>query len=87
MATNIDIVRTGYERFNRGDIQTTLALFAEDIDGTRPSGPSGRPRARSGGATRRWQDVHAHPRAQELRLEPHEFYGDGDNVSPPARSM
>ncbi len=31
MATNIDIVRTGYESYCRGDIQTTLAMFTENI--------------------------------------------------------
>ena len=32
MATNIDIVRTGYDSFRRGDVQTTRAMFAEDIE-------------------------------------------------------
>ena len=36
MATNIDIVRTGYESFIRGDIQTTLAMFAENIEWHEP---------------------------------------------------
>jgi uncharacterized protein len=42
MATNIDIVRTGYESFCRGDIQTARAMFAEDIEwreSHRPAGP------------------------------------------------
>ncbi len=31
MADNIDIMRRGYELFNKGDIQGTLALFDENI--------------------------------------------------------
>ena len=36
MASNIDIVRTGYDSFSRGDIQPTLAMFAEDIEWHEP---------------------------------------------------
>jgi ketosteroid isomerase-like protein len=40
MASDIDIVRTGYESFCRGDVQTMRAMFAEDIE-WRDAGPAG----------------------------------------------
>ena len=52
MATNIDIVRTGYDSFSRGDIQTTLAMFAEDIEWHEPEWTYGPASGSFKGATR-----------------------------------
>jgi ketosteroid isomerase-like protein len=82
MATNTDIVRTGYESFRRGDIQTTLAMFAEDIEWHEPEwtyGPaSGTFRGRREVLRRIFAPI---PELNDaFALEPHEFYGDGDTV-------
>jgi len=82
MATNIDIVRTGYESFSRGDIQTTLAMFAEDIEWHEPEwtyGPaSGSFRGRDEVLRRIFAPI---PELNDaFALEPLEFYGDGDTV-------
>jgi ketosteroid isomerase-like protein len=81
MATNIDIVRTGYDSFCRGDMQTARAMFAEDIEWREPQW------AADSAACFRGRDqvlrrVFAPlPRVHDLlALEPREFYGDGDTV-------
>ena len=81
MATNIDIVRTGYESFGRGDIQTALSMFAEDIEWRGPRWASD-PAACFRGRDQVLRRIFA-PIAQvhdAVALEPHEFYGDGDTV-------
>jgi len=82
MATNIDIVRTGYESFSRGDIQTTLAMFDEHIEWTEPEwtyGPaSGTFRGRDEVLRRIFAPI---PDLNDsFALEPRAFYGDGEAV-------
>ncbi len=82
MASNIDIVRTGYESFSRGDIQTTLAMFAEDIEWHEPEwtyGPaSGSFRGRDEVLRRILAPI---PELNDaFALDPREFYCDGDTV-------
>lgn len=36
---NVELVKKGYEAFGRGDIETLLGLFAEDIEWTVPATP------------------------------------------------
>jgi uncharacterized protein len=81
MATNIDIVRTGYESFCRGDIQTARAMFAEEIEWLEP-----RWAARSACVFRGRDQVLRRifspgPEVHDARaFEAREFYGDGDTV-------
>ena len=82
MASNVDIVRTGYDSFCRGDIQTTLAMFSEDIEWHEPEwtyGPaSGTFRGRQEVSRRIFAPI---PDLNDaFALEPREFYGDGDTV-------
>ncbi len=82
MATNIDIVRTGYDSFSRGDIKTTLAMFAEDIEWTEPEWTYGPPSGTFRGREQVLRRIFA-PIADlndSFALEPREFYGDGDAV-------
>jgi ketosteroid isomerase-like protein len=82
MATNIDIVRTGYDSFRRGDIQTTRAMFAEDIEWREPRRPSGRVSCLFRGRDQVVRRIFAPPPYANdgPPLEAREFYGDGDTV-------
>ncbi|HTX67815.1 MAG TPA: nuclear transport factor 2 family protein [Thermoleophilia bacterium] len=81
MATNIDIVRTGYESICRGDIQTALSMFAEDIEWRGPqwaSDPSACFRGRDQVLRRIFAPI---PQVHDaVALEAREFYCDGDTV-------
>lgn len=82
MATNIDIVRTGYESFCRGDIQTARAMFVEDIEWQEPRWAPGGARCLFRGRDQVLRRIFAPcPEAHEARaLEAREYYGDGDTV-------
>jgi ketosteroid isomerase-like protein len=82
MATNIDIVRTGYESFSRGDVQTARAMFAEDIEWREPRWGSGGALCLFRGRDQVLRRIFApDPEVHDpLALEPREFYGDGDTV-------
>ena len=82
MASNIDIVRTGYESFGRGDIQTTRAMFAEDIEWREPRWTTGGVSCLFRGRDQVLRRIFApDPEVHDaLALEPREFYGDGDTV-------
>ena len=82
MASNIDIVRTGYESFIRGDIQTTLAMFSEDIEWHEPEWANGAASGVFRGRDQVLRRVFAPiPELNDaFALEPREFYCDGDTV-------
>ena len=82
MASNVDIVRTGYESFIRGDIQTTLAMFAEDIEWHEPEWTYGPASGSFCGRDEVLRRIFAPiPELNDaFALEPHEFYCDGDTV-------
>ena len=82
MASNIDIVRTGYESFSRGDIQTTLAMFAEDIEWHEPEWTYGPASGTFCGRDEVLRRIFAPiPELNDaFALEPREFYCDGDTV-------
>jgi ketosteroid isomerase-like protein len=82
MASNIDIVRTGYESFCRGDVQTTRAMFAQDIEWVEPHWPPGGASCLFRGRDQVLRRIFAPgPEVHDARsLEPREFYSDGDTV-------
>jgi len=82
MATNIDIVRTGYESYCRGDIQTARAMFAEDIQWSEPRRVSGPVACLFRGRDQVLARIFAPlPGVHDaLALEALEFSGDGDTV-------
>jgi ketosteroid isomerase-like protein len=80
--SNKDIIREGYDAFNRQDIPGTLELFDENIEWTEPEMVYGPP-----GGTWHGRDEVLHkvfePIAEHFdsfTLEPRELYGDGDTV-------
>ena len=78
---NLDIVRRGYEAFGRGDMDTLLSLFDEDIDWVTP-GPLELPTA---GHRRGRQEVAGFFKTlndafEVERFEPKEFIEQGDRV-------
>ena len=80
--SNKDILRTGYEAFNRQDIPGTLALFDENIEWTEPEWTYGPP-----GGTWHGRDEVLHKAFEPIAehfdsftLEPRELYGEGDTV-------
>jgi ketosteroid isomerase-like protein len=78
---NLEIVRRGYEAFGRGDIDTLLGLFNEDIEWVSPGPPelatSGRRRGRQGVA----EFFTAVNQVFDIqRFEPKEFIAQGDRV-------
>jgi ketosteroid isomerase-like protein len=82
MATNIDIVRTGCGSFRRGDVQTTRAMFAEDIEWREPRWPAGRVFCLFRGRDQVVRRIFAPlPGVDDAAaLEAREFYGDRDTV-------
>ena len=82
MASNVEIIRNGYESFDRGDVQTTLAMFREDIEWNgpdwTPGSPAGRFRGRKEVLRQVFQPIHEHN--QSFALEPQRYYSDGDTV-------
>jgi len=78
---NVDIVRSGYEAFGRGDLDALLSLFTEDISWVTP-GPTELPTA----GTRRgrqqvaefFQTLNTHFEFDEFT--PREFIAEGDKV-------
>lgn len=80
--TNKDLVRSGYEAFNRQDIPTILGLFDEHIEWTEPEwvyGPAG--------GTLHSRDDVLHKVFEPIsglfdsfQLDPREYYGEGDTV-------
>lgn len=78
---NVDIVRRGYEAFGRGDLDTLLSLFDENIDWVTPGPPelptAGHRRGRQevAGFFKTLNDVF-----QVDRFEPKEFIEQGDRV-------
>jgi uncharacterized protein len=82
MATNIDILRKGYEDFNRGDLESLSMALDEHIEWTEPEWTYGPP----GGTLHSRDDVVNKVFAgipegfDSFQLEPRAFYGDGDAV-------
>ena len=78
---NVDIVRRGYEAFGRGDLDTLLSLFDENIEWTTPGPPSlptsGTRRGRSQVASF-FQTLNEVFEIQ--RFEPQHFVAEGDRV-------
>jgi len=81
-ANNKDILRSGYEAFNRQDIPTIIELFDEHIEWTEPEWVYGPP-----SATLHSRDDVLHKIFEPLtelfdsfELDPREYYGDGDTV-------
>ena len=80
--SNKDIVRAGYEAFNRQDIPTVMGLFDENIEWTEPEftyGPAG--------GVRHSRDEVLHEVFEPIgeyydsfTLDPRELYGEGDTV-------
>ena len=80
--SNKDILRTGYDAFNRQDIPTVMGLFDENIEWTEPEWVYGPP-----GGTWHGRDEVLHrgfePIAEyfdSFTLDPREFYGEGETV-------
>jgi ketosteroid isomerase-like protein len=79
--TNSDIVRRGYEAFGRGDLDTLLSLFDENIDWMTP----GPPELPTAGRRRGRQEVAGFFKAlgdsfEVQRFEPKEYIEQGDRV-------
>ena len=78
---NVDIVRRGYEAFGRGDLDTLLKLFDENIEWTSP-GPAELPTA--GIRRGRQQVAEFFTSVNEVfdiqRFEPNAFIAQGDRV-------
>lgn len=75
-------MRSGYESFNRKDIAGTLDMFDENIEWTEPEWTYGIEVGTIRGRDNVAKKVFA-PIGElydEFRLEPREFYGDGDTV-------
>jgi uncharacterized protein len=78
---NVDVVRRGYEAFGRGDLDTMLKLFDENIEWISP-GPAELPTA---GTRRGRQQVAEFFKAvnevfEIQRFEPKAFIAEGDRV-------
>jgi ketosteroid isomerase-like protein len=80
--SNKDILRMGYDSFNRQDIPGTLELFDENIEWTEPEWIYGPP-----GGTVRGRDEVLHKVFEPIAeyfdgftLDPRELYGEGDTV-------
>ena len=78
---NVEIVRKGYEAFGRGDIDTLLSLFDENIEWTTP----GPPELPTAGTRRGPQQVAEFFRLLDnvfeiQRFEPKAFISEGDRV-------
>ncbi|MEK6326444.1 MAG: nuclear transport factor 2 family protein [Actinomycetota bacterium] len=71
---NVEIMRRGYEAFNRGDFDTAMALSRPDVEFIRP-GIESPPKGRE--AIRAWMEPDAFA---EQRIEPLEFRVNGDKV-------
>ena len=78
---NVDIVRRGYEAFGRGDLDTMLKLFDENIEWISP-GPAELPTA--GTRRGRQQVAEFFNSVNEIfeiqRFEPKAFIAEGDRV-------
>jgi ketosteroid isomerase-like protein len=83
MADNIDIMRRGYELFNKGDIPGVLALFDKDIEWTEPEWHGyGPPAGTFCGTEEIGSKVFAPvgERFDSFTCEPHTLLADGDHV-------
>lgn len=79
MASNVEIVRGGYEAFDRGDIPAVLAIFADDIEWYAPDElPDGGTYRGPQGVAQFFGVLPTH--YQELRVEPDRFLDAGDGV-------
>ena len=78
---NLDVIRRGYEAFGRGDINTLLESFDEQITWVTPGPPE---LATSGRRTGRHEVAQFFASVNELfdiqRFEPKEFLAQGDRV-------
>lgn len=78
---NVDVVRKGYDAFGRGDMETLLSLFDENIEWVSP-GPPELPTA--GRRTGRQQVAEFFSKVNEVfeiqRFEPKTFVAQGDRV-------
>lgn len=76
---NLRLVQDGYEDFSRGDIQTLLAKFAEDIEwivpGSNPLSGTYKGRSSVGEFFKRLSDL-----TEISAFEPREFIAQGDEV-------
>ena len=79
--TNLEIVRSGYEKFGSGDISGLLALFTSDIKWSVPeieNAPFGGLRRGTEEVARFFQELSS---AEDITsFEPHEFIAQNDRV-------
>ena len=80
--SNKDILRTGYDAFNRQDIPTVMGLFDENIAWTEPEWvygpPGGTLHGRDAVLHRVFEPISEH--FDSFELHPSEYYGEGDTV-------
>jgi ketosteroid isomerase-like protein len=79
--SNADVLRTGYDSFNRGDLNGILGLLDENVDWHEPDwvlGPGGR--YRSGEDVKRSVFEAPQQSFESFRVEPREFVELGDRV-------
>lgn len=80
--SNVDILRSGYERFNRQDLQAVVELFDENIEWQEPDwlyGPSpGTLHGRDAVLREVFQTVPEY--WDRFQVEPREYYSAGDTV-------
>ena len=79
--SNVEIVRRGYEAFGRGDLETLMSLFAEDITWTTP----GPPELPTSGRRRGHQEVAGFFQTLNMHFQidqftPRQFIAEGDKV-------
>lgn len=78
---NVEVVRRGYDAFGRGDLQTLLSLFDDNIEWVSP----GPPEVPTSGTRRGKQQVaeffrHVGEMFEFERFEPKTFIAQGDQV-------
>jgi ketosteroid isomerase-like protein len=84
-ASNVDVVRQGYEALNSGGFEDWLSLFDPDFEMTTPAELALEPGTYRGpDGIRRWFDEF-YEAMDEVRLEPHEFREEGEWVVVPFR--
>jgi hypothetical protein len=78
---NLDVVRRGYEAFGRGDVDTLLSLFDENIEWRSPGPPELPTAGTRRGREQAGQFFAALNQVLEMqRFEPRTFLADGDRV-------
>jgi uncharacterized protein len=80
--SNVDIVRRGYEAFGRGDLDTLMTLFAEDISWVTPGPPEQLPTAGIRRGPQQvadfFQTLNTHFEVQQFT--PRDFIAEGNKV-------